>query len=142
MKEDEKLIFKEQLMGFIKSELIPNYNPKVSEKQHLNNIKCLQEEATKLGNDLLTSGGLKWDVAQKLLNLLLKHYWCLGLIEEPPHCPVDKKLSEQTGMENKVHRSDFISEETYKAVIDAIRKKIEGTDKSIAQWELEIFNEL
>ncbi|SDJ63273.1 hypothetical protein SAMN05216338_105731 [Bradyrhizobium sp. Rc2d] len=39
--------------------------------------------------------GIYWYVvAQKVLNLLLKYYWCLARIPEPPYCPIDRIIIE------------------------------------------------
>ena len=39
------------------------------------------------------NSGISFNVghAQKLINLLLKYYWCSGWLKnEPPHCPIDR----------------------------------------------------
>ena len=37
-------------------------------------------------------GRFRIGVAQKALNLYLKHLWCLDWIYEPPHCPFDNGI--------------------------------------------------
>lgn len=43
----------------------------------------------------MRGGQFSFGVAQKLFNLALKFYWSLGLIAEPPHCPIDLLVQEK-----------------------------------------------
>lgn len=83
---------------------------------------------------ILKNGTYKYGVAQKLLNLALKYYWCLGYIPEPPHCPVDRIIIDKTQLKGKVNWTEIEDEHEYRQVIEAVRK-IAGTE-SLARWEL------
>jgi hypothetical protein len=80
--------------------------------------------------------------SQKLINILLKYYWWLGWIKnEPPHCPIDRivlshsKLKINGKIPSWTKMNDI---EEYKIYIKHIKKI--ANPKSIATWELEIFN--
>jgi hypothetical protein len=70
------------------------------------------------------------------LNLALKYYWCLGLIQEPPHCPVDKIIIDKTVFRGKINWTQMLTEREYLKVISAIGSLAEEQNCSIAQWEL------
>jgi len=84
--------------------------------------------------------------AQKSLSLILKHFWCNGEIDEPPCCPVDRRIlmiAGVTGSEAKWTDLD---------TLDAYHKKLErlrtasanfvAQPISLAQWELYAFNHI
>ena len=80
--------------------------------------------------------------SQKLITLLLKYYWCLGwLNNEPPHCPLDRIVLTEANIKEDGKTPSWTkmdSIEEYKKYIQKI-KKVVGS-KSIALWELEVFN--
>jgi hypothetical protein len=116
------------------------YSSAVSEAQHCENIALLAEYAAAKGGDLLTDGRYRYGVAQKLLNLTLKYHWCLGHINEPPHCPVDRIVINLTRLKDKVNWTQIAEVETYMRVIGAIREEADRKGVSIAQWELECYD--
>ena len=69
-------------------------------------------------------------------NLYLKYLWCIDIICEPPHCPIDKiilnKLKDYKTSWTKMNKDDYI-----RAIkkINFVRGK-----ESIAQWELREFS--
>ena len=80
--------------------------------------------------------------SQKLINILLKYYWCLGWLKnEPPHCPLDRIVLSKAQIKTEGKTPSWTkmdSIEDYKKYIKEIKKIADP--KSIAIWELEIFN--
>jgi hypothetical protein len=72
--------FRENVIKFITDNLIPQYSAGCTEEQHYENIQRLINYANGVDPGILKNEGYKYGVAQKLLNLALKYYWCLGLI--------------------------------------------------------------
>lgn len=128
-------VFKTKVVDYVKDNLIPQYKEKISQKRHLQNIRNLIEYANKVDTGVLGKNGYKYGIAQKLLNLALKYYWCLGEIEEPPHCPVDKIIIDQTIYRGR-NWTQILSEKEYLEIISAIKTMSEQDECSISQWEL------
>ena len=128
--------FRNKVIDHIKGYIIPQYTVTVEESRHCNNIKALIDYANQVDTSVLGKDGYRYGVAQKLLNLSLKYYWCLGLIKEPPHCPVDKIVIDKTSFRNKVNWTQIVAEREYLNIISAIRSLAEKDNCSIAQWEL------
>ena len=78
--------------------------------RHCENIENLITYANSADTDVLGENRYKYGVAQKLLNLALKYYWCLGEIKEPPHCPVDKIVIDQTVFRGRVNWTQISTE--------------------------------
>ena len=80
--------------------------------------------------------------SQKLINLMLKYYWCAGWLRfEPPHCPIDRiilskakiKVESKTPSWTKIKN---ISEyENYIGLLKNVAYPL-----SLARWELKTFN--
>jgi hypothetical protein len=92
-KNDE---FRIKIIDYLASDIIPEYKADITETKHYLNIENLIRFANNNNFGVLSETGYKYGVAQKLLNLALKYYWCLGLIKEPPHCPVDRIIINNT----------------------------------------------
>jgi hypothetical protein len=135
--EDSSRPFRGAVIDYLESRIIPKYREdRVTEEQHYKHIDDLVAYANSVGEKVLGQLGYKYGVAQKLLNLMLKYDWCLGMITEPPHCPVDRIVIDKTRYKGTswtkiVHRSE------YQAIIEDI-KRLAGT-QSLAMWELSIF---
>jgi len=71
---------------------------------------------------ILRDGNYRYGVAEKLLNLALKYYWCLGHIPTPPHCPVDRIVIEKTHLRGRVNWTEIKDEPQYRGVIEANQK--------------------
>jgi hypothetical protein len=99
-------------------------------------FRATRSYAKEVDTGVLGKDGYKYGVAQKLLNLALKYYWCLGLIKEPPHCPVDKIVIDMTVFRGKVNWTQILTEREYLDIISAIMALAEKENCSIAQWEL------
>jgi len=91
----------------------------------------------------LSDEGFRISHAQKGLSVYMKHLWCMGIISEPPQCPVDKTILTEiaTGEEYKTFgniRWTKINDITCHRSIMSVIQKISG-EKSIARWELDNF---
>lgn len=128
--------FRDRIINHIRSNVIPRYKQPMSESSHCGNIRALIDYANQADTGVLGKDGYKYGVAQKLLNLALKYYWCLGLIHEPPHCPVDKIVIDKTSYRGRVNWTQMLAEEEYLKIISAIRSLAASEHCSIAQWEL------
>jgi hypothetical protein len=130
--------FQDKLFGFLSREVIPKYRDRVEEEQHYEQIDDLIACANNAGKQVLGDRGYKYGIAQKLLNLFLKYHWCLGTVAEPPHCPVDRIVIENTTYKGKVNWTDLVGRSQYQMIIEDIRRQ--AKPQSIATWELSIFN--
>lgn len=132
---DDIDVFKRKVIYYIKDKLIPQYKEKSSEQRHLQNISNLIAYANNVDTGVLGENGYKYGIAQKLLNLALKYYWCLGEIEEPPHCPVDKIIIDQTIYRGR-NWTQILLEKEYLEIIAAIKTLSKQDNCSISEWEL------
>ncbi|MGO9529568.1 MAG: hypothetical protein ACLP3B_00145, partial [Syntrophobacteraceae bacterium] len=128
--------FKNTIIEYVKAKLVPQYRVTVREQQHCRNIRNLIDYANTIDSGILGENRYKYGVAQKVLNLALKYYWCLGQIEEPPHCPIDKIIIDKTSYRGKINWTRMLTESEYLKVISDIRSLAELEKCSIAQWEL------
>ncbi len=136
--EREKKKFRKELIQFITINIIPAYEKAlVNEERHYSHLERIIDRANQLGHTVLKSPGYKAGVAQKLLNLALKYYWCLGKITQPPHCPIDSIILHEAGI-NDVSWINIFSINEYKKVIE--RVKIEIGDNDLSPWELENYH--
>ena len=118
----EKNLFRERITEFLSLKVIPLYKNHISEEEHYKNIDALIDYAEEIKGALLACGGYKYGVAQKLLNLALKYYWCLGLIAEPPHCPIDRIVVSETKFKNLINWTRITKKSDYEAVIEEVKR--------------------
>lgn len=137
--EKEKAEFKEKLIEFAEEQILPVYTDPVPEKAHFCHLLELASIGGELGKKVLNEGVYKLGVAQKLLNLRLKYLWCLGLIPEPPHCPVDRVVLGATRLREKLAWTRIRKISEYKDAIHAIRTEADLVGLSLAEWELKTF---
>lgn len=133
---EDRSKFRKEMISYINNYILPKYLKKVSENNHYNNIIDLKNYAEKIGRNILLNQIYKIGTSQKLLNLSLKYFWCIGWIEEPPHCPVDRIILGKVGINLSWTKINTIEE--YESIINDICKRIKRKD--LAQWELEVFN--
>ena len=131
--------FREDVIGFITANIIPQYADGCTEEQHYKNIDDLIAYANRVDPGILSRSGYKYGVAQKLLNLALKYYWCLGLVKEPPHCPVDRIMISKTSHNGKINWTQITEKSQYQKVIDEIKILANRKQLSIPKWELMIY---
>lgn len=135
--EKDTKVFRATIKRFVRDNLLDHYKSGCDEGQHYRNIGDLVAFASRTSPELLRDGSYRYGAAQKVLNLLLKYYWCLGHIPEPPHCPVDRIVIQHTHLRGKVNWTDIRTEGKYREVIEAIRQ-VAG-HKSLARWELDAY---
>lgn len=118
-------------------ELANRYVNKINEQDHLDNI---EELILSCRNDILNGGQLGFGPAQKLLNLYLKYEWCRGIIAEPPHCPVDRIVLSKLKQNPTPNWTMIKTPDEYMELVQALKGEAKKHGKSLAEWELEIFN--
>lgn len=128
--------FRVKVLNYAERELLPQYQEIVPERRHEQNIEHLAEFGSTIGKDVLDADGYRIGTAQKLLNLQLKYLWCLGLVDEPPHCPVDSIVIADTKLRGKVAWTRIRTISEYQEVIAALRVQAESAKMSLARWEL------
>lgn len=126
--------FRAHIKTYFTERLLSGYKIGCSEDQHYENIANLVTFGARFLPSPLVDGTYKYGVAQKLLNLVLKYYWCLGCIEEPPHCPIDRIIIGKTHLRGALNWTEIREESEYRKVIDAIKTIAAG--ESVARWEL------
>ena len=129
----DKKLFKNELKDYIQDTILPKYKNQVDEKQHIDNLNSIIVNS-KEHSSILKDGQLSTGTVQKLLNLSLKYYWCLGLIPEPPHFPIDRIIQKKLPPDRRNNWTEMSSED-YFSIIKAARDNLEN-DETLAQWEL------
>jgi hypothetical protein len=132
--------FRHRVLLFLATEVALNYLRAPSEQQHLGSICRLSEVGGEFGEGILREPGYKIGVAQKRLNLHLKYLWCIGIVGEPPHCPVDRVMINKTHLKNQVAWTKIGDIREYERVIATLKLAAEPTGLSLARWELEIYD--
>jgi hypothetical protein len=132
----ERQAFKSDLKKFIESKLLPQYQIRCSETKHYGNISRLVAQGSASGKNVLSSRGYGYGVAQKLLNLYLKYFWCVDYIAEPPHCPIDRIIIGKTSFRDKLNWTEM-KEAEYREVIEEITILARSKGSTPARWELE-----
>ncbi|MBN1997123.1 hypothetical protein JW935_06195 [candidate division KSB1 bacterium] len=113
------------------------YRKEVSEEDHIKNIEKFREELSQKFPDILKGGKMRFGIAQKAVNLYLKFLWCLEYINKPPHCPIDRTVLTKVGYDIKWTELDDMKK--YKEIIKSIKVKAEEKNQSIAEWELDLW---
>jgi len=132
--ELKRKAFRRELKDYIISNILPLYKKEVTPKQHEAFLVSIIDNS-KYHKSILGNGQLNIGTAQKLLNLVLKYYWCLGWIEEPPHFPVDRIIQKSLPAKRRRTWTKIYSIEDYMTVIDAARNQLKDGE-TLAQWEL------
>jgi hypothetical protein len=132
--------FRSDVIKFLVDKIIPQYEgDSCYEEDHYKNISALIAYADEVDPGILGKAGYKYGVAQKLLNLALKYYWCLGLISEPPHFPIDRIIIEKTRYRGKVNWTQITERSQYEEIIREIKQLASIKGLSITEWELACF---
>jgi len=135
---------KKELKNFLRNELTKysqDYEDKVNEEEHINNIKKLRE-GTSSYDKILKGGKLGFGRVQKLLNLYLKYLWVLNWIPEPPHCPFDRIILDDIKWAGPNWTDSKFSERDYITVLEKTNKIANKENSSIAKWELKRWNQI
>ncbi len=149
--EDLKNQFKSELKADLEGFIQAQYFKPCTEAQHLENILQLSEHTQKYAS-LLKNGQLTIGVSQKILNLFLKYLWCLKLVPDPPHFPVDRsiqillnKQAKRLGLATVTIKpwTQLKTIEEYLEIID-LAKRVQAANPnhqrfSLAEFELMLF---
>jgi len=118
----------------------------ISEENHFAEIEHIARSISTDNKykEILHGAAFRIGIAQKLLNLTLKYLWCMDKIKEPCHCPIDsivinKIIATKPGI-SLTNWTELDSIEDYRKCITAIREIAYSQNKTIAQWELDVWN--
>ncbi|WP_047549076.1 hypothetical protein [Psychroserpens sp. Hel_I_66] len=141
--EKDKKEFKSKLKGYIDDTFISSYKQgNVCDAIHIENIESIQKYTANF-DKLLTNGQFNFGVSQKLLNLYLKYLWCLDIILEPPHFPVDRIVQQKLKSKPIKAWTKIETSKEYMSIINFAKTKINPNDKiytSLAIIELNLFS--
>lgn len=132
--------FRGDVIKFLKESIVSQYVDGCTEERHYKNIEALVVHANKIDPGILGAAGYKYGVAQKLLNLSLKYYWCLGHVNEPPHCPIDRIIISKTKHNGKINWTQITKRSQYEDVIKEVKDLAGRKGLSIPQWELTYYS--
>lgn len=136
-KEKERTYFRNILKGYIEQVVLKKYKQPVSDEDHLENIISISNYTASFKEVL--KAPINIGISQKLLNLALKYYWCLGLLPEPPHFPVDRIIQQKIYKQPLVNWTQLDTKDIYLQIINDARTLAKQNNLSLAQWELENF---
>ena len=132
-----------ELKKLTEAYIIKFQSGETSEEDHFNEIVSISNIISVNGNyvDSLHKSRLRIGIVQKLLNLTLKYLWCMDIIKEPLHCPVDSIVINKIKPKiSDILWTELDSIDEYRFYINAIREIANNESKSIAKWELDIWN--
>lgn len=134
--EKTKNDFQYFIQHYIENSILPMYIKNVNENTHISNILSIIKKVEEEFPNIVYSGKYKVGTVQKLLNLLLKYYWCLGLIAKPPHCPIDRIILNEAKIRD-INWTEIETIDQYKSIINDLR--IAAKDNELSDWELVIW---
>jgi hypothetical protein len=138
-KEKDRTNFRTMLRDYIENTILVDYKAQVTnDVTHLENIQAICSFTGSFTEVL--KAPINIGISQKLLNLALKYYWCLGIFPEPPHCPVDRIIQQKVYKVPLVNWTQLDSIETYMQIINDVKAIAEKDKLTIAKWELENFD--
>ncbi len=108
----------------------------VLDADHCQTIGVIASRLSEAFASLLRDGRLRYGTSQKAFNLYLKYLWQLGELPrnlKPPHCPIDRIVLSELGINEAWTKSD--DQQQYVRWINAIRSR----SQSIPDWENEVF---
>ena len=121
---------------------------RVSDERHLANIKRLSSTLSESHGDILLDGTFHIGAAQKALNLYLKYCWARGVVQEPPHCPIDSivlakiaKCASGVGCRicTQVTWTKIRRTHEYVHFVEKAKARAAEQGLSLARWELGIW---
>lgn len=133
--------FKREFNSFLREQL-PAAALNVQDSKDLRERIQHLQTASRKHSDFLEGGNLRIGICQKALNLFLKYKWVAGLGPEPPDCPFDNKVLQKLKKKlgKKFHWTQMDSIDDYDEFVKAAKQVSHGSDMSIAQWELKLWN--
>jgi len=114
------------------------YMQSVSDEDHFRTIEGFANQLSQAHSTALANGRLRIGTAQKAVNLFLKFLWSIGVVPEPPHCPIDRNVLTKIGISKNWTELDNIEE--YKSIIGTIRQK--AGQQTPARWEYDLWNKM
>lgn len=108
---------------------------RIEEADHCAYIADLANRISQSHGQCLHNGRFRFGIAQKLTNIHLKYLWVAGLIEEPPHCPIDGIIRDLANLNYDWTTND--SKEDYEEAIASLRSH--ALPRSLSVWELQEF---
>lgn len=115
-------------------------NQNIKEEELVNLINELSKDATEKFQDILHENHFRIGISQKIINLFLKYLWCLDWIKEPPHCPFDSIIKNKLNCLSLIDWTKLDTIDDYKKYTEVVFQIANAQGKSIAQWELEMWN--
>ncbi|MCL7752448.1 hypothetical protein [Polaribacter sp. Z022] len=137
-KEKDRTNFRNMLQAYIEQTILKQYKQLVSDEEHIENIMNISSYTSSFKKIL--KAPINIGISQKLLNLVLKYYWCLEILPEPPHFPVDRIIQQKIYKQPLVNWTQLNDIDTYIQIINDARDLAKKQSLSLAQWELENFN--
>lgn len=136
----EKKVFKIKLCEYL-DRFAVKYRNEINEDLHYLNLSEL-EFLINENDNVLYGGNISFGTVQKLLNLYLKYLWCIGEIQEPPHCPIDSIVLSKIEGERQTRWTKMGENDYYRIIGKLKNNKAENkkSEDSIAIWELREFN--
>jgi len=132
-----------ELFRQVLNEVETIYVESISSKDHDQYIEDTANRLSdEIGEDYLHNGRFRVGVAQKLINMHLKYLWCAGIINEPPHCPIDGRIRDIVKQDYPAFDYDWISNDSideYKNALETINQLAINKGETYAQWELGVF---
>lgn len=107
----------------------------VSLSEHCEYIASLANRISQTYQNSLHQGRFRYGIAQKLVNLHLKYLWSIGLIGEPPHCPLDGIVCDLANLNYDWTNSN--SQYEYENAIKTLTSLAKPS--SLSGWELQKF---
>lgn len=137
--DKEKEAFRNAMKDWLDDIIKQKYQEKpVKSDQHIENIQLFCNNITEGFNNILINNKFRIGSAQKIFNLYLKYRWCLGDVQEPPHCPFDGIVIAKLGREcEHIKWTEMDDIEVYKYLVECAMTQANGT--SLANWEIELW---
>lgn len=135
--ETKRRQFQEELRARLEA-LAVTYEQNVSEHAHETHIEDIVASFSRNHGHWFTEGQFRWSLAQKVLNLYLKHLWCLGWIGMPPHCPIDNLVMAQVDADRRQRWMRIDNRGVYRSIVEALKTESKGVP--LALWELQLVN--
>ena len=145
----ERAKFRESLRCCLYSRIEEYREERVGGERHLANIQTLSSTLSERHGDILLDGTFHIGAAQKALNLYLKYCWARGIVQAPPHCPIDsivlknvKKCasSDECQICTKVTWTKIRFTNEYLHFVEKAQAEADRYGLSLALWELKLWN--
>lgn len=145
--EDKKKEIKNKIKTLLEEEIIPKYKEEyITPEKHLEIMGDFFEKLQNIDKDVLNP---RPSHAQKLLNMILKYYWCGNLMggwktREPPLCPIDsiilKMLSLKSDEKSKLESTSWttMNLEDYRKVYTFMKSRDawkNPSEKELKAWD-------